>query len=111
MLMEQTETPEFTLPCLSTTIAVAVGGTWLSGEVLQQTLSARMVEGSETLLDCDGVNHLDACSLQLLLAFHAQAQSSGSTVRLTHVSAELAQWFGITGAASLLELAELAQES
>ena len=91
------------------TLAIGQAGTWLAGEELQQLLLARVTEGGNTLLDCAGIEHLDACTLQLLLAFLVQEQSAGASVGLSHVSTGLAQWFKQAGATSLVELVRLAE--
>lgn len=104
MSTEQTETPQLD----RSRVTVAESGTWLLAEDLQQALSARVMDGGNTLLDCGEIDYLDACSLQILLAFVVQKQGAGGTVGLSHVSAGLAHWFGQVGATSLVDLARLA---
>jgi anti-anti-sigma factor len=55
----------------------------------------------DLVLDLDGLEHLDASVLQVLLAMDAEQHRRGGALHLEHVSHRLEQWFGYAGAAEL----------
>ena len=77
-------------------------GEWLPGDELRRSMAAA-VSGDEAVeVELDGMEHVDARPLQLLLAFVVERTAAGRAVRLLHVSAGLARWFEFVGAASLM---------
>jgi anti-anti-sigma regulatory factor len=109
-MSEQTQTGGIEIPGPDVKLSVVRSGEWLPPEELQGALLARVMEASNTILDFGDIEHLDASSLQMLLAFFLERERAGKTVALRHVSNALAEWFGHVGATSIAEL-ELAQRA
>ena len=66
----------------------------------------RMIREGDVMLDLEGVDHLDASALQILLAIGVEQKNRGRTLRLLNTSPGLMQWFEWTGAASHLVVPE-----
>jgi anti-anti-sigma regulatory factor len=92
-------------------LQVTRDGDWLPADEIRDAMVAAMSDEGPVGVDLAGVDHLDARPLQVLLAFFAERQSLGRTIRLRHVSDGLARWFGHVGAASLLQLIETDREN
>lgn len=66
---------------------------------------------SDLVLDLEGLDHLDASALQVLLAIAADQRRRGGALQIEHISASLQQWFGYAGAAELPGLAADSKEA
>ena len=71
----------------------------MPAEELRQAALAALAEGRDVTLNLDGVNHLDASALQVLLAFDAESGKSGRCLHLANASPELGKWFEYSGTA------------
>lgn len=78
-------------------IAIERSGDWLPAEELQQAALAALLPGKDVILNLDGVDHLDASALQILLALHAAQKKQGGNVQLVKASRRLRKWFDIAG--------------
>lgn len=81
-------------------IAVAGSGDWLTSEELKEVALKSVGEGKNVTLSLNGVEHLDASALQILLAWDAEQKRSGSQLCFMDVSPSLHQWFNHAGAAA-----------
>ena len=72
----------------------------MSAEELKQGALEVVAEGKDIVLNLDGVDHLDASLLQILLALNAEQTKQGCNLRLLNASQLLQQWFEYSGAAS-----------
>jgi anti-anti-sigma regulatory factor len=78
-------------------IFVTREGEWLPPEELRAiTLSAVDTDGSLTV-NLEGVEHLDASALQMLLALAAERKKRGKGLRLANASLALSRWFEYAG--------------
>lgn len=87
-----------TIPAAAETVVdLARGGDWLPLEELRAAaLSAAGAEGGVTL-NLEGVDHLDAGVLQILLALAGDRKKRGGGLRLANVSPPLSRWFEYAG--------------
>ena len=80
-----------------TVIIVTREGEWLPPEELRAiALSAVDTDGNLTV-NLEGVEHLDASALQMLLALAAERKKRGKGLRLANVSLALSRWFEYAG--------------
>lgn len=80
-----------------TVILVTREGEWLPPEeLLAIARSAVETEGNLTV-DLEGVDHLDASALQVLLALAAERKKRGKGLRLANASVALSRWFEYAG--------------
>jgi|HubBroStandDraft_2_1064218.scaffolds.fasta_scaffold476112_1 anti-anti-sigma factor len=78
-------------------IAVTRDGDWLSPEEFRSVaLAAADADGNLTL-NLQGVDHLDASALQILLALAAERKKRGKGLRLANISLALSRWFEYAG--------------
>jgi anti-anti-sigma regulatory factor len=78
-------------------IHVTREGEWLPPEELRAAaLSAVDTDGNLTV-NLEGVEHLDATSLQILLALAAERKKRGKGLRLANASLALSRWFEYAG--------------
>jgi anti-anti-sigma factor len=86
-----------TITVTETVILVTREGEWLAPEELRAiALSAVDTDGTLTV-NVDGVEHLDASALQVLLALAAERKKGGKGLRLANVSLTLSRWFEFAG--------------
>ena len=78
-------------------IKVGRAGDWLSAEELREAAIAAMSQQKNVTLNLDRVDHLDAGSLQFLLALHAALKTRGHNLLLVKASPRLQQWFEFAG--------------
>jgi ABC-type transporter Mla MlaB component len=72
-------------------------GDWLPPEeFLAAALSAAQAEGNLTV-NLQGVDHLDASALQILLALAAERKKGGRRLYLANASTSLSHWFEYAG--------------
>ncbi len=81
-------------------------GEWMEAAEVRQWAMEQLARGAgepapELVIDLEGLDHLDASALQVLLAMGAEQHRRGGSLRLEHVSASLERWFGYAGAADL----------
>jgi anti-anti-sigma factor len=82
-----------------TVILVTREGEWLPPEELRAlALSSVNTEGDLTV-NLAGVEYLDACALQILLALAAERREHGQALRLANASPALSHWFEYAGGA------------
>lgn len=74
-------------------------GEWLSAEELKGELLAWPDDKSNPVVDLAGVDYLDASCLQIVLAFHDEAERKGHALEFRNISAALASWIDYAGAA------------
>jgi anti-anti-sigma regulatory factor len=80
-----------------TVILVTHEGEWLPPEELRAiALAAVDTDGSLTV-NLEGVEHLDASALQMLLALAAERKKRGKGLRLANASLALSRWFEYAG--------------
>jgi anti-anti-sigma factor len=80
-----------------TVILVTREGEWLPpGELRALALSAVDADGI-LIVNLEGVEHLDASALQLLLALAAERKKRGKGLRLANASLALSRWFEYAG--------------
>jgi anti-anti-sigma regulatory factor len=80
-----------------TVILVTREGEWLPPEELRAiALSAVDTDGPLTV-NVEGVEHLDASALQMLLALAAERKKRGKGLRLANASLDLSRWFEYAG--------------
>jgi anti-anti-sigma factor len=87
------------------TIAVGRSGDWMPPEELRALALEAVAAGAEITVDLQGLDHLDASSLQVLLAFAAEQKKGGKVFWLANSSTSLRRWFDIAGAIQHLSLA------
>jgi anti-anti-sigma factor len=80
-----------------TVIDVTRDGDWLPPEEFRAVaLSAAQREGNLTV-NLQGVDHLDASALQILLALAAERKKRGRRLYLSNASTSLSHWFEYAG--------------
>jgi len=89
------------------TIDVECSGEWLPAEDLRDASLSALDAGSEVTVNLNGIDHLDASSLQILLALAAGKDEQGQPLRLENSSPQLRQWFAYAGAAEKFPASEL----
>jgi anti-anti-sigma factor len=78
-------------------ILVTREGEWLPSEELRAlALSAVDTDGNLTV-NLEGVEHLDASALQMLLALAVERKKRGKGLRLANASLALSRWFEYAG--------------
>ncbi len=77
-------------------------GNWISPDQLWTSALAIAREGGDVNVPLDGLEHLDASALQILLALAAELRRTGHNLELAGPQAALERWFEIAGAAALL---------
>jgi ABC-type transporter Mla MlaB component len=87
-------------------IDVARAGDWMPVEDLRQAALAALAAGAEVTVNLDGIEHLDASSLQILLALEAGQRGLGRHLQLTKASSHLQQWFQYAGATDQFSMSE-----
>ncbi len=80
-----------------TVVALARGGDWLPLEELRAVALSAAGERGGVTLNLEGVDHLDASVLQILLALAAERKKRGGALRLANVSPPLSRWFEYAG--------------
>ncbi|MFP5227346.1 MAG: STAS domain-containing protein [Acidobacteriota bacterium] len=90
-------------------------GEWMEASAIRAwALEQFQSSGERTralVLDLEGIDHLDASALQVLLAIGVEQRRRGGHLHLEQVSAGLRSWFGFAGATELLGLAETGEEA
>lgn len=82
-----------------TVIDAERAGRWMPAEELREAALAATKRGQDLTLNLNGIDHLEASTLQVLLAVDAEQQQQGRHQLLSNASASLHQWFEYSGAA------------
>lgn len=82
-----------------TLIEVARSGDWMPVDELREASLGALQAGNDVTINLDGVNHLDASALQILLALSAEQKKRGRNLQLANASTHLRQWFEYAGSA------------
>ncbi|HXP08092.1 MAG TPA: STAS domain-containing protein [Acidobacteriaceae bacterium] len=91
------ETGDTITTATETVIDVTRDGDWLpSDEFCAAARSAAQVEGDLTI-NLQGVDHLDASALQILLALAVERKKRGRGLYLANASTSLSHWFEYAG--------------
>jgi anti-anti-sigma regulatory factor len=80
-------------------IEVERSGDWMPVEDLREAALAASGAGNDVTVNLDRIDHLDASSLQILLALDVEQKKRGTTLQLANPSPHLRQWFEFAGAA------------
>ncbi len=80
-------------------IDVDRSGDWMPVQELRDAALGAIEVGSDVTLNLGGIDHLDASSLQILLALEAEQKRRGRQLELANPSPHLLQWFEYAGAA------------
>jgi anti-anti-sigma regulatory factor len=83
-------------------IEVERSGDWMPADELREAAMIALATGDDTTLSLDGIDHLDASAMQILLALGAEQRDRGQHLHLVNTSAPLRQWFELSGAADQL---------
>jgi anti-anti-sigma factor len=86
---------------LRTVVEVERSGDWMPVEELRAAALAALEAGNDVSLHLDGIDHLDASALQILLALVAEQKQRGRQLELANTSSHLRQWFDYAGAAEV----------
>ena len=87
-------------------IRLACGAGWTPASELKSIALQACSENSHRVFSLDGLAHLDAMSLQILIAAQKRAQEANLSLSFTDISPELRHWFEIAGASELLFLGD-----
>lgn len=77
-------------------------GDWLAAEELRAIALEAVHTATDVTLDLADLDHLDAATLQILLALANDRREKGLCLHLLNASPILQQWFAYAGAASYL---------
>lgn len=72
-------------------------GEWVPGEEFQAEAVKLLDAGANIRADLEGIDYLDASSLQILLAIHAGQKAKNRGFSMTGLSPALHQWFRYAG--------------
>lgn len=87
-------------------IKVERSGYWLPAEELREAALAALLQGKGVILNLDGIDHLDASALQILLALDAAERKLGRNLQLVKASSQLRKWFEFAGVDGRLSINE-----
>ena len=79
-------------------LRVERSGDWMPADELREAALAAVSQGKNVVLELDGIDHLDASALQILLALDLELKKRKQTLRLEKASARLREWFDFAGA-------------
>jgi anti-anti-sigma regulatory factor len=82
-----------------TSIEVERSGDWMPVEEFRAAALAASRSGNNMTVNLDRIDHLDASSLQILLALDVEQKKQGATLQLAKPSPHLRHWFEFAGAA------------
>jgi len=83
-------------------IDIARSRDWMPAEELRETALTAIEANQDITLNLEGLEYLDASSLQILLAFDKEQKKRGRHLNLANISPNLRQWFEYSGAAEFL---------
>jgi anti-anti-sigma factor len=74
-------------------------------DLFREAAAAAASGNTGAIVDLEGVDYLDASSLQILLALEAAQRASSLPLRLTNASPTLRRWFEYAGATQVFQFA------
>jgi ABC-type transporter Mla MlaB component len=83
---------------------------WMPVEDLREAALAALPAGNDVTVNLDRIDHLDASSLQILLALDTEQGRRGRDLKLANASPHLRQWFEYAGAADHFCMNELKRD-
>ena len=86
------------MPSEPVSIKVNRAGDWMPVEELRKTVLELVHTGHDFSIDLDGVTHLDASALQVLLGAQLEQKNQGHRLDLLNASSEVLAWFDYAGA-------------
>lgn len=75
-------------------------------EDLRAAALAALSASGDVALNLQGIDHLDASALQILLALDTEQKKRGQNLHLASVSLQLRQWFDFAGVADHFSITE-----
>jgi anti-anti-sigma factor len=78
-------------------IDAAREGDWLPPEEFRSVARSAAEADCNVVLNLEGIDHLDASALQILLALAAEQKKRSKTLRLANASLALSRWFEYAG--------------
>jgi len=91
-------------------IDVERSGEWMPAEDLREQCLSALAAATEVTANLNGIDHLDASSLQILLALAAGQKAQGLHLQLASTSEHLQQWFEYAGATNQFLMSELKRD-
>ncbi len=85
-------------------IKVARDGDWLAADEFREACAQAADGRIDVHIDLEGLEHLDASALQILLALRVKQQRNDRRLSLINPSASLLRWFEFAGAARLFSM-------
>lgn len=79
-------------------------------EDLRGAAQAALAANTDVVVNLDRIDHLDASSLQILLALATEQTRQGHHLQLANASVHLRQWFDFAGAADHFSMTELKRD-
>ncbi len=79
-------------------------GDWLPADDLRLVALEASREAKNVVLNLEGLNHLDASALQVLLALNSEQKDRGLNLSLMNASEGLMRWFEYSGGAGTLSI-------
>ncbi len=95
-------------PVASHILKVARDGDWLAPCDFSESCCQAVADHVDMVIDLEGLDHLDASALQILLALRMEQQQNSRRLSLTNASTSLLRWFEFAGAIQLFSLAPVA---
>ena len=92
-------------PAAARVLKVSRAGEWLAADEFCEACSQVVDQHVDLRIDLEGVDHLDASALQILLALRVKQQQNGCQLLLTGPSSSLLRWFEFAGAKELFSFA------
>ena len=99
--------PPHTGVCTIQSVRACHAGEWVDSAALRaealEHLSDPAHNASDLVVDLEGVDHLEAGALQVLVALSVEQHRRGVRLFCHGASSELQHWFGLAGAADLVQ--------
>jgi len=92
-------------PPSSHVLKVGRDGDWLGPDEFRKACAEAVDTHLDVYIDLEGVDHLDASALQILLALRVEQQQNGHRLSLGNPSPALVRWFEFAGATQMFSLA------
>lgn len=85
-------------------------GDWIPADELRDAARNALETGGDVTADLARVDHLDAGTLQILLAVDAEQKQRGRTLTLANAFPHLRQWFEFAGVADHFLIADFTSD-
>jgi len=85
-------------------LKVAREGDWIGPDDFRDASAQAVDAHLDVHIDLEGLDHLDASALQILLALRVEQQRNDRRLSLINASAALLRWFEFAGATRLFSL-------